>query len=38
MSWVYTINTLVAAGLGGINETSLDPLKASKIFLRVSDR
>ena len=36
MCWAQSINTLVAAGIGGIGHTHLDPISAAKLFFRVS--
>ena len=36
MCWAYSINTWVAAGLGGVNMTKLPPTEASIVFTRVS--
>ena len=36
MSLAYSINTWVAAGIGGIDTTSLNPPKAEEVFVRVS--
>ena len=36
MCWAYSINTWVAAGLGGVNKTKLPPKEASIVFSRVS--
>ena len=36
MSLAYSINTWVAAGIGGINTTPLEPQKAVEVFVRVS--
>ena len=35
MAWFYTLNTIVAGALGGIDTTTLSPLAAAKLFLRV---
>lgn len=35
MCWAISINTFVAAGLGGVNTSKLDPLTGARVFLRV---
>ena len=36
MNLAFSINTWVAASIGGIDTTSLNPLKAMEVFFRVS--
>ena len=35
MVWFYTLNTFVTGGIAGINTTTMEPLAAAKLFLRV---
>ena len=36
MSWTLFVNTMVTAGIGGVNKTNLSPMQASVLFERVS--
>ena len=38
MVWFYSLNTIVTGGIAGIDTTTMDPLAAARLFLRVRPR